>query len=73
MPLADNFAENLGTAMTRQKLSQRELARISGVHYVTINRILKREMDPSLSICEKLAIAVGIAPEKSFRETAKLA
>lgn len=71
MALAENFAENLQAAIERKGISQRELARMSKVHFVTINRILSREMDPSLTVCEKLADALGIAPEKIFRIQAK--
>lgn len=71
--LAENFVENLNAAIARQEISQRELSRRSGVHFVTINRILARETDPSLLVCEKLAIAVGISPEKIFGPIAKSA
>lgn len=71
MPLVDNFVDNLQAACERKGISQRELARRSGVHYVTVNRILQRQMDPSLSICERLAEAAEMIPEKSFREAQK--
>ena len=73
VPLADNFADNLHRAIERLGISQRELARRSGVHFTTINRILSREMDPSLTVCERLADAVGLTPEKSFKEITKSA
>lgn len=71
MPLVDNFIENLQAACEKRGLSQRELARLSGVHYVTVNRIFQRQTDPSLSTCELLAEAAGMIPEKSFAETRK--
>lgn len=71
MPLADNFADNLQAAIERKGISQRELSRLTGVHFTTINLILKRKMDPSLSICEKLAEGVGLRAERIFREPIK--
>ncbi len=73
VPLADNFADNLQAVLNKKSMSQRELARLSGVHFVTINRILSREMDPSLSVCEKIVVALGFSPEKFFRESVKTA
>lgn len=68
--LINNFVENLQAALEKQELSQAELARRSGVHYVTVNRILKYRLTPTVDICEKLAIAAKMQPEKIFRKPA---
>lgn len=66
MALYDNFLTNLKAAMARLDMSQQDLAESSGVHYVTINRILNGHNEPKFDICEKLATAVGIDPPKIF-------
>lgn len=69
MPMIDNFVSNLLTACTRKGWSQAELARQSGVHYVTVNKIIKRKLNPTVELCEKLASAAGFStPEKIFRK-----
>ena len=64
--LQDNFVANLTAAMARLGMSQQDLAAASGVHFVTINRILRGHNEPKFDICEKLAKAVGIDPPKIF-------
>jgi transcriptional regulator with XRE-family HTH domain len=71
--LTDTFADNLKSVLTRKKITQRELARRSGVHFVTINRILNREMKPSLGMCERLADALELPATKFFRNSGKTA
>jgi transcriptional regulator with XRE-family HTH domain len=74
MPLLSNFVANLRTACERRNLSQRALADSAGVHYVTVNRIFQQKLSPSIDVCEKLAIAAGLAaPEKIFRNPSKSA
>ncbi len=73
MPLQDNFRVNLQAAINRLGISNVELARLSGVHVVTISRILHGHLEPSLAMCEKLAGAVKIAPEKILQKSAVLA
>lgn len=65
--LYENFVANLEAEMARQGISQSELARRSGISRRTINRILRRlDKNPSLEVCEKLAMAVGISPAAVF-------
>lgn len=64
--LNDNFLTNLRAAMKRLKWSQYRLADESGVHYVTISRILNGHHDVTTEVAEKLANAVGIDPPKIF-------
>lgn len=71
MALLDNFVANLKAACEKSKISQRELSRRSNVHYVTINRILQGNLDPSIQVCEALARAAGMSEEKIFRIPAK--
>jgi len=71
MPLLDNFAVNLRDAMTRRKISGLELARRSGMHYVTISRILNGKLSPTVDTCEKLAVAAEMRPDTAFLEPVK--
>ncbi len=64
--LIDNFRKNLREAMAERGVNQRELALLSGVHAVTISRILGGVMLPSLAVCESLAKALKMSPEKTF-------
>ena len=52
-------------------MSQQDLARASGIHFVTINRILNSAVDNiSFDVAEKLLIASGVEPEKIFKKIA---
>lgn len=68
LTLTDNFAENVRRELERRQMSQRELARAAGVHYVSICRILSGDTIPSVETCEAVARALDISPEKIFRE-----
>lgn len=65
----DNFRENLQRRCDAEGISQQELARKSGVHYVTINRILRGHTVPTLPVAEALAKAAGLALEKILGKT----
>lgn len=78
MPFRDNFRDNLRAWIERGELTVTELARRAGIHRVTIYKILSGEIEPSLSMCEKLADSAGISPpekvfQKSRRHIAKTA
>lgn len=73
MPLLTNFRENLKAAMDDKGFDQQDLARQSGVHYVTISRILSGKQDPTVTVCEKLAAAVGIRADLAFLTPEKIA
>jgi transcriptional regulator with XRE-family HTH domain len=65
----DVFTATLKTAMARKKLTQQDLARESGIHFVTINRILNGAVENiGFDTAEKLLRAAGVKPEKIFRE-----
>jgi len=64
--LFDDFCTTLRTAMDEHGLTGQEVARRSGVHWVTISRILNRQVDnTSFDVADKLLAAAGV--------TAKLA
>lgn len=69
MPLADNFRDNLRSALNRLDMTQKELAAKSGVHEVTISNILNGKAEPSLTICEALAKAAKIKLPEIFAES----
>lgn len=66
VPLLDNFVENLQRAMDANDISGAELARRSGVHFVTISRILHGKLAPSVPVCERLATAAGMRADTAF-------
>jgi len=68
MPLLNNFRHNLLAACQERGVSQQDLANRSGVHYVSVSRILAGKQDPSVDICERLAIAAGVRPDTIFLE-----
>jgi transcriptional regulator with XRE-family HTH domain len=68
MPLMENFRANISEACRKNGLSQQELARRSGVHWVTISKALSGKMEPSVTICEKLGEAAGLRPDTIFLE-----
>lgn len=68
--LFDEFAATLKAAMVKRGLTGQELARQSGVHWVTISRILNGAVDnTTLDVVEKLLTAVGIDPRNKFKKT----
>lgn len=71
MALKENFLANLKRAMERLGWDQQTLATESGIHYVTINRILNGHNEPNFDTCEKLAGAVGIDAPKIFSHPSK--
>jgi transcriptional regulator with XRE-family HTH domain len=70
MPLSKTFRENLRAAMAVREITQQDLSKLSGIHYVTISRILSGSIEPTLDTCEKLAKAAKIEPEKIFEKSA---
>jgi transcriptional regulator with XRE-family HTH domain len=70
MPLSKTFRDNLRAAMALRDITQQDLSKLSGIHYVTISRILSGSIEPTLDTCEKLAKAAKIEPEKIFEKSA---
>ena len=66
MAIIDNFVSNLRRACDQSGLSQSRLAELSGVHYVTVSRILNGKISPSVEICERLAKAAGMRADTAF-------
>lgn len=67
--LTDHVAANLSKALQRSGWSQAELAERSGVHFVCVNRVLNRRVNPTIETVERLALALGVRPEKLFRKS----
>jgi transcriptional regulator with XRE-family HTH domain len=72
MPLMDNFRQNLRRACEERGISQQELAKRSGVHHVSVSRILNGKQDPSVELCERLAVAAEIRADTVFLEPVAL-
>ena len=60
----ENFRANLRHACEAKGISQQELSRKADVHYVTVNRILRGHVVPTIPIAERLANALGFTLEK---------
>lgn len=59
--LFDEFCGTLKVAMTERGLTGQELARKSGVHWVTISRILNGAVDnTTFEVADKLLSAAGV-------------
>jgi transcriptional regulator with XRE-family HTH domain len=59
VPALDNFRRNLRDQLALAGMSQRDLSARSGIHWVTINRILSGVQEPTVPVAERLADAVG--------------
>ena len=59
----ETFAERLRTAMDSHGISQAELAAKIGVGQPAISNMLNRECRPQQRTVQKLAMALGVAPE----------
>ena len=66
MAIKDNVKENIKGELGRLGITRTELARRAGVRIATISDILNDHMEPSVTLCEKLAIALGMNPTAIF-------
>jgi DNA-binding XRE family transcriptional regulator len=78
MPLLKNFRDNLKQGVELSGKSKTQLASDAGIHRVTLHKLLSGAIEPSLDMCEKLAVTLGFSsPEdifkKSFRSGKKTA
>ena len=55
----DRFRTNLAALLGSKQMTQADLAERSGVHFVTVSRVLSGNASPSLAICEKLSTGAG--------------
>ena len=70
--LAETFRLNLRKALAEKGLTQKDLAKLSGVGRVHICRILSGKHEPTLGICEALARGIRLPPEQLMaRDTRK--
>ncbi len=66
MALADNVTYNIRRELRNAKCTQATLAKLAGVRIATISDILNGNMEPSLTICEKIAKALKINASQIF-------
>jgi DNA-binding XRE family transcriptional regulator len=72
MPFSQYFRDNLRARLDLGDLTVTALAKLAGVHRVTIHKILSGEIDPSLSLADKIAEAAGIfPPERIFQKKSR--
>lgn len=60
VPATDTFARNLRLALDAAGLTQRGLGLRADVHFVTVSRVLSGHVKPTLDVCQRLAIGVGV-------------
>lgn len=58
------FARNLRIEIESRGISQRELAKLSGVTTTYINRILVSKQNPTIEICDRIAVSLGLSLTK---------
>jgi DNA-binding XRE family transcriptional regulator len=69
MPLLENFRDNLRRRIDEGTESKTAIAERAGIHRVTLHKIISGDFEPSLTVVENLARAVGISPaEKIFEK-----
>ena len=70
--LSDGIRHRLREATEKSGLSQKEIARLVGIHPTTVNKYVKAEKCPSLDtfalLCKALSVSsdmiLGLSPEK---------
>ena len=68
MAALENFRTNLRGLCQKRGVSQRQLATLAGVHYVTVNRVLQGILAPTVPLAEKLTKAAGGDMKKIFAD-----
>ena len=63
------FAENLRKARQAKKLSQEDLAELSGLHRTYVGSVERAERNVSIDNMERLAAALGVALPELLRES----
>ena len=62
------FAENLRKARLAKKLSQEDLAEVSGLHRTYVGSVERAERNVSIDNMERLSAAVGISMPELLKE-----
>lgn len=66
------FAENLRRELARREMSQQDLAKASGVHYVVINRILNEAVDDvKLDTVDRIAHGLNLESSDLLKKSRK--
>jgi len=55
------FSENVNRLMTERRMSQGDLAALTGMHRPNVNRYLNVHHSPNLTQIERIASALGVA------------
>lgn len=56
----DDIVDCLIEAFRASGMNQQQLAEASGVHFVTLNRIINRNQHPTMGVADKLARSLGL-------------
>lgn len=62
------FAENLRKARLAKKLSQEDLAELSGLHRTYVGSVERAERNVSIDNMERLSVAVGVSLPDLLKE-----
>jgi transcriptional regulator with XRE-family HTH domain len=62
------FAENLRKARLAKKLSQEDLAEVSGLHRTYVGSVERAERNVSIDNMERLSAAVGVSMPELLKE-----
>ena len=60
------FSEWLQNEMNERRISQSELARLSGLNRAIISKVVNSETEPTVNTIEALARGLGLPPEHVF-------
>lgn len=77
MPAQENFRINLGATLEHRGISQYTLNKMTGISRAHINKALHGTVEPSLGLCEKIAVslkiplAIMILDPRKFKEIAE--
>lgn len=66
MESASTYQEILKSRMRKSNINQRQVARLSGINYVTVNRILsgKYKFSPTTDTLSRITRVIGSTPEE---------
>ena len=59
MAASNNFRKNLRFVMKTRNISQRALADMADVNFVSVNRVLVGKSEPTMHLAEKISEAIG--------------
>jgi DNA-binding XRE family transcriptional regulator len=69
MAMHKTLIDNIERGLELKGITQVQLAKLAGVHWTSISRVLNKRQDPSVTFCENVAKALRInPPERIFQK-----